>query len=102
MARMRSSRGPTGTFNSVKLPSAPVRVPTLMLGIVTSAPAMGSPVRSAVTLPWIVPVCAASGTARRDSNDATATAARSPEILGGQHQTRDGIGRLQLGGDDVV
>jgi hypothetical protein len=49
-----------------------------------------------------VPVCAASGTARKDSTDATATAARIPEILGRQDNSTGVIERLQLAGDRVV
>src|SRR2546427_7985429 len=49
----------------------------------------------------MVPVCAASGIAPRDSNDTTTTAARILPILGGHDNTRGVIGWLQLAGDDL-
>src|SRR6266511_657608 len=76
IASTRNSRGPTGTFNSVNVPPGPVRVPIVMPTSETSAPTIGSPVVTEVTLPSMVPVCAARRvTAGRHSNDA-ATAIR--------------------------
>src|SRR5712691_2865697 len=89
---MRSSRGPDGTFSITKWPSLPVRVPTLMPAIETSAPATGSPVATEMTFPWTVPVCAPSGTARRKRNDAT-IAARTVRTLGRKEDARPVIGR---------
>src|SRR5438876_4329555 len=63
--RIETTIFPSGTLPSVNLPPAPVVVESAVPLTDTRAPSSGCPVSASVTVPVIVRVCAAAGTAPR-------------------------------------